>query len=107
MRGQTTNKDLQALEKLQQIDVRVDEESRALEEIPARLDDLRKAELMVQAVERLTDDLKIPRHLAQFGVKEGDIPMLAEGVMKVTRLLANNPRLLTREDAEDIYRAAL
>jgi alcohol dehydrogenase class IV len=35
------------------------------------------------------------------------IPMLADGVMKVTRLLANSPRTLTLEDAKRIYRAAL
>jgi len=35
------------------------------------------------------------------------IPMLADGVMKVTRLLANNPRALTLEDAKRIYKAAL
>jgi len=35
------------------------------------------------------------------------IQMLADGVMKVTRLLANNPRTFTLEDAKRIYRAAL
>jgi alcohol dehydrogenase class IV len=35
------------------------------------------------------------------------IPMLADGVMKVTRLLANNPRTLTLEDAKRLYRAAM
>jgi alcohol dehydrogenase class IV len=35
------------------------------------------------------------------------IPILADGVMKVTRLLANNPRTLTLEDAKRIYRAAM
>ena len=33
--------------------------------------------------------------------------MLSEGVMKVTRLLANNPRTLTLDDAKRIYKAAL
>jgi alcohol dehydrogenase class IV len=70
-------------------------------------DDLRKAELGVEAIERLCDDLKVPRHLADFGIKEKNIPMLAEGVMQVTRLLANNPRIITLEDAKEIYRAAL
>jgi len=31
----------------------------------------------------------------------------AEGMMKVIRLLANNPRTLTLEDAKEIYRRAL
>ena len=43
----------------------------------------------------------------EFGIREEDIAGLAEGVMKVTRLLANNPRKMTFEDAERIYKAAL
>jgi alcohol dehydrogenase len=33
--------------------------------------------------------------------------MLAQGVMKVTRLLANNPRVMTQADAERIYLSVL
>jgi alcohol dehydrogenase class IV len=61
----------------------------------------------VQALRTLSTDLQIPKHLSQFGVKETDIPMLAEGVMKVTRLLANNPRGMTQKDAERIYLSVL
>jgi alcohol dehydrogenase len=61
----------------------------------------------VQALRTLSEDLQIPNHLSQFGVKQADIPMLAEGVMKVTRLLANNPRVMTRKDAERIYLSVL
>ncbi|UCF74046.1 MAG: iron-containing alcohol dehydrogenase [Deltaproteobacteria bacterium] len=71
------------------------------------LDELRAAEMSVEAIERLTEDLRVPRNLAEFGVTEGDIPRLAEGVMKVTRLLANNPRIMTLEDAKEIYKRAL
>jgi len=71
------------------------------------LDDLGVSEMAVEAIERLADDLRVPRHLTEFGIKEGDIPGLAEGVMKVTRLLANNPRVIQLEDAKEIYRAAL
>jgi alcohol dehydrogenase class IV len=70
-------------------------------------DELRAAEMSVEAIERLAEDLRVPRHLAEFGVTEGDIPRLAEGVMKVTRLLANNPRIMTLEDAKEIYKRAL
>lgn len=35
------------------------------------------------------------------------IRLLADDVMKVTRLRANNPRTLTLEDAKRIHRAAL
>jgi len=71
------------------------------------LDNLAAVEKLIGAIDRLADDLRVPRHLADFGVKEKDIQMLSEGVMKVTRLLANNPRTLTLEDAKRIYTAAL
>lgn len=71
------------------------------------LDDLAIVDKVIAAIDRLVDDIRVPRHLADFGVKEKDIPMLADGVMKVTRLLANNPRTLMLEDAKRIYKAAL
>lgn len=61
----------------------------------------------VEALRTLASDLRIPDHLSRFGIKEADIPMLAQGVMKVTRLLANNPRQMTVEDAEQIYLSVL
>jgi alcohol dehydrogenase class IV len=71
------------------------------------LDELTCSEMSVEAIERLAEDLQVPKHLSEFGIKEKDIPALAEGVMKVTRLLANNPRSIQLKDAEAIYRAAL
>jgi len=65
------------------------------------------AELGVTAVRELAADLNVPQHLHTYGVKDDDVPTLAEGVMKVTRLLANNPRTLRLEDAETIYRRVL
>jgi len=66
-----------------------------------------KAIAAVASLKTLSEDLQIPENLSQFGIKDQDIPMLADGVMKVTRLLANNPRSLTKEDAENIYRSVL
>ncbi len=66
-----------------------------------------KAEAAVGFLRTLSQDLQIPAHLTDFGVKEADIPKLAAGVMKVTRLLANNPRKMTQPDAEAIYRSML
>lgn len=65
------------------------------------------AEEVITALESLTADLKIPGSLSDFGVKKENISELAEGVMKVTRLLANNPRKLTLKDAEEIYKSVL
>jgi len=71
------------------------------------LDNLEIVDKVIAAIDRLADDLRVPRHLRDFGVEEKDIPMLAEGTMKVTRLLANNPRTLTLDDAKSIYKVAL
>ncbi len=70
------------------------------------LSDLEAAEAAVKFVERLSDDLRVPRRLRDVGVPENAIPGLAEAAMKVTRLLANNPRKMTLEDANAIYKSA-
>lgn len=65
------------------------------------------ASLGVEAVKELAQDLDVPRHLSDFGVRDDNIPNLAAGVMKVTRLLGNNPRKMTLDAAQSIYRNAL
>ena len=62
---------------------------------------------MLKKLGNLITDLHLSKHLKDFGIKEKDIPALAKKVMKVTRLLANNPRTVNLEDAENIYRKAL
>lgn len=57
-------------------------------------------------MERLSDDLRVPRRLRDVNIPESAIPGLAEGAMKGTRLLANNPRKITLEDAVAIYKSA-
>jgi len=64
------------------------------------------AEVAVKFVERLSDDIRVPRRLRDVGIPENAIPRLAEAAMKVTRLLANNPRKITLEDAIAIYNSA-
>lgn len=71
------------------------------------LSDRRAAQLAVDSLVTLAKDLRVPSSLSEFGVQEKDLPSLAEGVMKVTRLLANNPRELNLKDAEEIYRKVL
>ncbi|TKB05848.1 iron-containing alcohol dehydrogenase [Desulforhopalus sp. IMCC35007] len=66
-----------------------------------------KAQAAVNALRTLTEDLEIPKSLSQFKITDSDLPMLAEGVMKVTRLLANNPRAMSADEAEGIYRQVL
>jgi alcohol dehydrogenase len=70
------------------------------------LTDRQAAEEGLEAIEELMIDLNLPLRLRDLKVPEEAIPRMAEGVMKVTRLLANNPRRITLEDAERIYRQA-
>lgn len=66
-----------------------------------------RAVLAVDGLQQLAEDVRIPKHLSDFGVRAEHLPGLADGVLKVTRLLANNPRVLTREDAITIYSEVL
>jgi alcohol dehydrogenase class IV len=61
------------------------------------------AEAGISFLEGLIADLQLPGSLQELGVPRDAIPGMAEGVMKVTRLLANNPRRITVEDAIKIY----
>jgi alcohol dehydrogenase len=70
------------------------------------LTDRQAAEEGLEAIEELMIDLNIPLRLRDLKVPEEAIPDMAKGVLLVTRLLANNPRKVTLEDAERIYRAA-
>jgi len=70
------------------------------------LSEMDGAESAVKFVERLSNDIRVPRRLRDVGVPENAIPRLAEAAMKVTRLLANNPRKITLEDAIAIYKSA-
>ncbi len=65
------------------------------------------AKKFVDSIKTLADDLNVPQRLSEYGVKEEHISELAQGVMKVTRLLKNNPRTITYEDAVKIYKKAL
>jgi alcohol dehydrogenase class IV len=61
------------------------------------------AEAGIRFLEGLIADLQLPRSLRELDVPRDAIAGMAEGVMKVTRLLANNPRRMTLEDARKIY----
>ncbi len=66
-------------------------------------DPKRLAKAGIHYLEGLIADLQLPRSLRELKVPQDAIPRMAEGVMKVTRLLANNPRKITLEDAKAIY----
>jgi alcohol dehydrogenase len=61
---------------------------------------------LIDHIEQLIIDLKLPNTLKAMDVPEGDLPMLASDGMKQQRLLINNPREVTEADALAIYEAA-
>jgi alcohol dehydrogenase class IV len=70
------------------------------------LSDMEAATMAVEAVKELLNQLKISIRLRDYDIPEKDIPKLVEGAMKVSRLFVPNPRDLTQEDVEEIYRMA-
>ena len=57
----------------------------------------------VEAVAELARRCGIPSTLTELGIGREKVESLADAAMKVTRLLVNNPREVTREDAIAIY----
>jgi alcohol dehydrogenase class IV len=60
----------------------------------------------VTKIEELFDKLELPRNLQALDIPETAIEPMAEGAIQITRLLNNNPRKITLEDAKAIYREA-
>lgn len=60
----------------------------------------------VKILKQLIIDCGLPISLSQAGVKEESITQLAEGAIKVQRLLKNNIREIAVDDAIAIYKAA-
>jgi len=70
------------------------------------LSDRMAADKFNEAIKQLAADIRIPLHLRELGVTAESVPGMAEGAAKVTRLLANNPRILTVDDIREIYERA-
>jgi len=64
------------------------------------------AEAFIARLEALCAGIGLPPRLRDAGVPEDALDLLADDAMKQTRLLVNNPRVVTRADAYGIYRAA-
>lgn len=62
-----------------------------------------KAEQAVKLVKELSSDVEIPANLKDVGIPEESLANLAASAIKVTRLLANNPRKLNEEKILEIY----
>ncbi len=66
-----------------------------------------KTEAFVHWCAGLAQQTGIATRLSQVGVADKDLATLADSAMLQTRLLGNNPRPLTRDDAYAIYEASL
>ncbi|MBR0691536.1 iron-containing alcohol dehydrogenase [Bradyrhizobium manausense] len=65
-----------------------------------------KARAFIDEMTAIGRDCQVPPSLADVGIGRDDLKKLAEDAMKQTRLLVNNPRELTLDDAYAIYSAA-
>ncbi|MDL2355498.1 MAG: iron-containing alcohol dehydrogenase [Pseudomonadota bacterium] len=66
-----------------------------------------RAEALIVAMQQIAKMTGIATTLQQVDIGEADLDRLADDAMKQTRLLGNNPREVTRDDARAIYAAAL
>jgi alcohol dehydrogenase class IV len=66
-----------------------------------------RAETFTQRLAELSEKLGLQTRHRDVGIAEADISKMASDSMKQTRLLVNNPREMSEEDAYEIYRAAL
>ena len=58
---------------------------------------------MIERMEQIVVALKIPTKVAELGVTDPDIDFLVEAGMQQQRLLVNNMRPVTPEDARALY----
>ena len=60
----------------------------------------------IDHMDHLIDDVNLPKTLRDMKIAEQAVPILADDAMLQQRLLVNNPREVSRDDALAIYRAA-
>ncbi len=64
-------------------------------------------EAFILKLERYCTEMEVPRQLRQVGITRQDLDQLADDAMLQTRLLINNPRTVTRDDAFALYETTL
>ena len=64
------------------------------------------ADLALESIKRLSKDVGIPSGLKEIGVKEEDLPTLADNALKDVCGLTN-PRIATKDDIIQIYKNAM
>lgn len=81
--------------------------ARLLGENTEGLSPIAAAERALAAVEKLSEDVGIPKHLRDFNIPKEIIPEWAKKAVDTQqRLLTNNPRKLTEKDIAEIYESA-
>ena len=65
--------------------------------------DLQTAEKGVEKIKMLIEACDVPARLREVDIPQSAIGKMAEDAMKITRLLKNNPRPVSYQDAVDIY----
>jgi alcohol dehydrogenase class IV len=80
--------------------------ARLLGEDVQGLSDQAAAEKAVAAVERLRNDIGVPRRLRDIGVKEDQLRSFAGKAHSIKRIVRVNPREVTVEDLHGILREA-
>lgn len=66
-----------------------------------------RTQALIDQMDQIARRTGIETQLRQVGIAESDLDRLADDAMLQTRLLTNNPREVTRNDARAIYAAAL
>ncbi|MDR0810785.1 MAG: iron-containing alcohol dehydrogenase [Paludibacter sp.] len=61
----------------------------------------------INKIELLAANCGIPQKLSEIGIEKSEIGALADLAMRVTRLLINNPREVTRDDVVKIFEAMM
>jgi alcohol dehydrogenase class IV len=80
--------------------------ARLLGEDVTGMDEQAAAERAITAVERLRNDIGIPRRLRDLGVTQAQLRPFAERAFGIRRILRVNPRTVTVEDLDAILREA-
>ena len=75
--------------------------------IEKKENDIATAIAGIEFIEHLSKKCGIPSSLSELGITEYDLSGLADIAMNVKRLLVNNPKKLTKEDAIEIYKKLL
>ena len=80
--------------------------ARLLGEDVSRLSEDQAAERAIVAVDRLREDIGIPKRLRDIGAKETQLRGFAEKAISIKRILRVNPRSVTVDDLEGIFKQA-